>query len=115
VSHKLKKVSGLGDKQFAVLADKADGLFQRARLACEHIQKPSAGSCPIERFNVVVSYDHGERKNLLYDMYSFISGETMRKDSAEIRYQRVLFYPYASRFVVRFWRPLFLYSINLYY
>jgi len=107
VSHEMKNVPGLGDKEFAVLADKADGLFQRARLACEYIQKPSAGSCPIERFNAVVSYDHGERKNLLYDMYSFISGETMKKDSAEIGYQRALFYSYTSRFAVRFWLLFF--------
>jgi len=94
VSHELKKVPGLGEKEFAVLADEAYGLFEWARFACEYIQKPSAGSCAIERFNTVVSYDHGERTNLLYGMYSFISGKDMRKDSTEIGYQRALFYSY---------------------
>ncbi|KIK43118.1 hypothetical protein CY34DRAFT_43740, partial [Suillus luteus UH-Slu-Lm8-n1] len=90
VSHELSQVSGLGDKEFGDLADKADGLFEWARLACEHIRKPSAGSYPIDRFKDVVSHDHGERENLLYGMYNFILGEIIRKGRTENKYQQVL-------------------------
>ncbi|KIK34106.1 hypothetical protein CY34DRAFT_38345, partial [Suillus luteus UH-Slu-Lm8-n1] len=89
VSHELSQVSGLGDKEFGDLADKADGLFEWARLACEYI-RTSAGSYPIDCFDAVVSHDHGERKDLLYGMYNFILGEFMGKGRTKIEYQRVL-------------------------
>jgi hypothetical protein len=89
VSHELKKV--LGEKEFEDLADKADGLFEWARLACKYIQGTPLGSRPINRFHAVVSHDRGERKNLLYDIYSFILGETMGKDRyTRSEYQQAL-------------------------
>jgi WD40 repeat protein len=91
VSHELKQVSGLGDKECGDLASKADGLFEWARLACKYIQHPPPGSYPIDRFNAVMSHDHGERRNLLYGMYSFILGENMGKDRyTNAEYQRAL-------------------------
>ncbi|KAG2349201.1 hypothetical protein BDR05DRAFT_408106, partial [Suillus weaverae] len=91
VSEELKELPEFRDKEFAVLADKAGGLFEWARLACKHIQETPAGSYPIDRFNAVVSHDQGERKNLLYDIYSFILGENMGKDgSTKTEYQQAL-------------------------
>ncbi|KAG2093906.1 uncharacterized protein F5147DRAFT_820824 [Suillus discolor] len=91
VSYKLKKVSGLGNKEFAVLADKSDGLFEWARLACRYIQETPFGSYPIDCFNAVVTHDHGERKNLLYDLYRVILAENMGKDRyTRTEYQQVL-------------------------
>jgi hypothetical protein len=92
VSHELKRVSDLGDKEFGDLADKAGGLFEWARLACKYIQEIAPGSRAIDRFNDVVSHNHGERENLLYDIYRLILGENMRKDryTTEAGYQRAL-------------------------
>ncbi|KIK44915.1 hypothetical protein CY34DRAFT_584968 [Suillus luteus UH-Slu-Lm8-n1] len=91
VSQELKELPDLRNKEFAVLADKAGGLFEWARLACKYIQETPPGSYPIDRFNAVVSHDHGERKNLLYDIYSFILGENMGKDRyTKNEYQRAL-------------------------
>jgi hypothetical protein len=91
VSEKLKELPDFGHKDFAVLADKAGGLFEWARLACKYIQEPPPGSYPNERFNAVVSHDQGERTNLLYDIYSFILGEYIGKDRyTKTEYQRAL-------------------------
>ncbi|KAG2365664.1 hypothetical protein BDR07DRAFT_625260 [Suillus spraguei] len=47
VSHELKKLPDLGDKEFGDLADKAGGLFEWARLACKYIQETPLGSYPL--------------------------------------------------------------------
>jgi len=82
VSKELEGLSNFGDREFATLAEKADGLFEWARLACRYIQVPPPGLSPIESFSVVTSRDLAERENLLYDMYQFILTEVMRKDKS---------------------------------
>jgi hypothetical protein len=52
------------DRDFAVLAEKADGLFEWARLACGYIKEPLAGLSSIDCFNAVVSRDPAERSML---------------------------------------------------
>jgi hypothetical protein len=90
VSHELKKVSDLRGEHHGALADKADGLFEWARLACEYIRLPPTGKSPIDCFNAVVSHNHGRRKSLLYSMYSFILGEILGKDTGDDDYQQAL-------------------------
>ncbi|KAG1901683.1 uncharacterized protein F5891DRAFT_1027480 [Suillus fuscotomentosus] len=92
VSHELKKVSGLGDKEFAVLANRAGGLFEWACLACNYIRDIATGSPAIDRLNDVVSHNDGEQENLLYGMYNFILGQNMRREKhvTEAGYQRAL-------------------------
>jgi hypothetical protein len=60
------------DKELAVLAEKADGLFEWARLACEYIKYSDTGLSPKDCYGAVVSRDPAERSELLYDMYRLI-------------------------------------------
>jgi hypothetical protein len=90
VSHELKtRVSGLGDKEFTDLADKAGGLFEWARLACNYIRLPPSGKSSVDCFDAV-SQKHGKWKNSLYGMYSFILGEILGKDTEDDDYQQTL-------------------------
>jgi hypothetical protein len=57
------------DKELAVLAEKADGLFEWARLACEYIRNSDIGLSPKDCYGAVVSRDPAERSTLLYAMY----------------------------------------------
>jgi hypothetical protein len=66
------------DKDLAVLAEKADGLFEWARLACEYIKKSDIGLSPKICYGAVVSRDPAERSALLYDMYRLILTGIMR-------------------------------------
>jgi hypothetical protein len=79
VSKELEGLSNFGDREFTTLAEKADGLFEWARLACRYIKAPPPGLSPIECFGLVTSRDVAEQENLLYDMYQFILTEVMRK------------------------------------
>jgi hypothetical protein len=80
VSSKLHGLSDFGDEEFAALAEKADGLFEWARLACEHIKSHPPGVPAKESFKAVISCDPGEQKNLLYNMYRRILTDIMRRD-----------------------------------
>ncbi|KIK36843.1 hypothetical protein CY34DRAFT_810907, partial [Suillus luteus UH-Slu-Lm8-n1] len=77
VSKKLEGVSNFGDREFRTLAEKADGLFEWARLACRYIKEPILGSSSIACFNAVVSRDPKERSMLLYEMYNLILTQIM--------------------------------------
>ncbi|KIK32142.1 hypothetical protein CY34DRAFT_19261 [Suillus luteus UH-Slu-Lm8-n1] len=65
-----KELEGRGfeDRQFAALAEKADGLFEWARLACGYIKERHLGLSPIDSYNAVMSRDPAERRNLLYTL-----------------------------------------------
>ncbi|KAG2343552.1 WD40 repeat-like protein [Suillus weaverae] len=80
VSRELEGVSDFGSSVFTALAKKADGLFEWARLACEHIKKTPVGVHPISRFNAIVNRDPEKRKNLLYDIYQLILTDIMQRD-----------------------------------
>jgi hypothetical protein len=70
------------DEQFAVLAEKADGLFEWARLACGYIKESDIGLSPSECYNAVVSRDPAERSMLLHSMYDLILTDIMCKDAS---------------------------------
>ena len=60
------------DAHFKILAEKSDGLFEWARLACEYIKGMSGGSMdPMDRFKAVVTGTPGSctGEHLLDDMY----------------------------------------------
>jgi hypothetical protein len=78
----LHGLSYFGDKEFAALAELADGLFEWARLACESIKTPSSVLSPRDSFNTVVSRDPAKRAHLLSDMYRFILADIMRTDAS---------------------------------
>ncbi|KIK33349.1 hypothetical protein CY34DRAFT_715689 [Suillus luteus UH-Slu-Lm8-n1] len=54
------------DREFAVLAEKAEGLFEWARLACRYIKKSHAGLSSMECYQAVVSSDSAKRSPLLH-------------------------------------------------
>ncbi|KAL4064787.1 WD40-repeat-containing domain protein [Scleroderma yunnanense] len=63
------------DADVALLAQKSDGLFEWARLACEFIKSHKAGVTSRERFEDLVSLEPGGGKALLDDMYRVILGD----------------------------------------
>src|SRR6267154_849865 len=119
VSEELKGLSDFRDKELSVIAEKADGLFEWARLACRYIKEPLAGLLPIDCFNAVVSRDPGERSMLLYDMYWFILTEIIHGDnSTNAQHQQVVRTKALARFrsvmgqVLATAEPLPLVSLN---
>jgi len=70
------------DREFAALAEKADGLFEWARLACGYIRESNLGLSSIDCYNAVVSRDPAERNMLLHDMYHFILTDIMPRDTS---------------------------------
>jgi hypothetical protein len=79
-----KELEGLDfqDREFAVLAKKADGLFEWARLACGYIKEPYVGLSSIDSYDAVVSRDPAERSKLLYSMYDLILTNIMPRDTS---------------------------------
>jgi hypothetical protein len=70
------------DGEFAVLAEKADGLFEWARLACGYIRESHSGLFPMECYQAVVSRDPAKRSPLLYDMYRLILKDIIPGDTS---------------------------------
>ncbi|KAG2065516.1 hypothetical protein BDR04DRAFT_950391, partial [Suillus decipiens] len=74
--------SGFQDRQFSVLAERADGLFEWARLACGYIKKSHAGLSRQDCYNAVVSRDPAERSTLLDSMYELILTDLIPSDTS---------------------------------
>ncbi|KIK42083.1 hypothetical protein CY34DRAFT_12587 [Suillus luteus UH-Slu-Lm8-n1] len=70
------------DREFAVLAEKADGLFEWARLACGYIKESHAGLSSMECYQAVVSSDPAKRSALLHGMYRLILKDIMPGDTS---------------------------------
>jgi hypothetical protein len=81
VSKELERLD-FQDREFAVLAERADGLFEWARLACEYIKNSHAGLSPLDCYEAVVSRDAAERSVLLHDMYRLILTDIMHRDTS---------------------------------
>jgi hypothetical protein len=79
-----KELEGLDlrDREFAVLAEKADGLFEWARLACGYIKESHAGLSPMECYKAVVSRNPAKRSPLLHDMYRLILKDIVPGDTS---------------------------------
>jgi hypothetical protein len=79
-----KELEGLDfqDREFAVLAKKADGLFEWARLACGYIKEPYVGLSPSDCYNDVVSRNPAKKDMLLNSMYNLILTNIMPRDSS---------------------------------
>ncbi|KIK41433.1 hypothetical protein CY34DRAFT_13061 [Suillus luteus UH-Slu-Lm8-n1] len=69
------------DAHFKTLAEKSDGLFEWARLACEHIKSTNKlGQGPMSRFNAVVAGTSEKGTRLLDMMYARILEDIMPED-----------------------------------
>ncbi|KAJ8592442.1 hypothetical protein M405DRAFT_692046, partial [Rhizopogon salebrosus TDB-379] len=81
LSDKLKKLGDVfDDLDFQRLAQKSDGLFEWARLACEYIKR---GLPPKSRFNALVDGTTTKGTHLLDDVYKLILGESMPEKEHE--------------------------------
>jgi hypothetical protein len=82
VSHKLEDLRHVfNDAKINTLAEKSDGLFEWARLACEYIKGTNkVGLRPADRFDVVVAGTSEKGTRLLDVMYARILGEIMPED-----------------------------------
>jgi len=91
VSDKLEGLSHFGDKEFANLAAKAEGLFEWARLTCEYIKEDLPGVNPRSRFETIMNRDPGKWTGKLYDMYRLILADIWPRDRyGDIEYQEAL-------------------------
>lgn len=81
VSRELEELD-FQDRELAVLAEKADGLFEWVRLASGYIKDPHPGISPIDCYKAVVSLDPAERSVLLHDMYHLILTDIMHRDTS---------------------------------
>ncbi|KAG2067639.1 hypothetical protein BDR04DRAFT_1026937, partial [Suillus decipiens] len=79
-----KELEGLDfqHKEFAVLAKKADGLFEWARLVCGFIKERHSGISPIDCYEAVVSRDPAERTMPLESMYLLIITDIIHGDTS---------------------------------
>ena len=82
------KLAVLGDifdgSDFQRLAQKSDGLFEWARLACEHIKGTNrVGLPPRRRFDALLAGTSGKGTRLLDDIYTIVLGESMPEDERE--------------------------------
>ncbi|KIK35124.1 hypothetical protein CY34DRAFT_17223 [Suillus luteus UH-Slu-Lm8-n1] len=70
------------DANFKTLAEKSDGLFKWARLACEHFKSTDRlGEGPMTLFNAVVAGTSEKGMRLLDIMYARILGDIMLEDN----------------------------------
>ncbi|KIL63115.1 hypothetical protein M378DRAFT_55838, partial [Amanita muscaria Koide BX008] len=107
-SRRLNGVEGLGNREFTQLAQKSDGLFEWARLACEHIQYAQGLLTERERFEELIHA--GEGKELLDTMYTIILRSILGdrpRDSTIDRFRSVL------RIVLSTLEPLPMNSLNI--
>jgi hypothetical protein len=96
-----KELQGRGfkDREFAVLAKKADGLFEWARLACAYITEPYVGLSPIDCYDDLVSRSPAKRDMLLNSMYDLILTNIMPRDtSTHVQHSRELRLTALARF-----------------
>ena len=77
--------SAFNDGHFKELAQKSDGLFEWARLACEHIRGQNrVGVDPMKRFKDLVAGSSGRGTLLLDKMYRNILAEIIPEDDEAI-------------------------------
>jgi hypothetical protein len=77
-----KELPDFQDGHSTALAQKADGLFEWARLACGYIKESHVGLSPIDSYNAVMSSNPADRHKLLYSMYDLILKGIMPGDAA---------------------------------
>ncbi|KAG6329841.1 hypothetical protein ID866_9247, partial [Astraeus odoratus] len=79
------------EEDVARLAQKSDGLFEWARLACEHVKPRKAGVQAKERLDELVSHAPGEGVPLLDEMYQYILRDVVDTSTKSLdRFQSVM-------------------------
>ncbi|KAG2738391.1 WD40 repeat-like protein, partial [Suillus brevipes Sb2] len=81
ISNRLEGLRNFNDAHFNTLAEKSDGLFEWARLACEYIKGTNkVGLSPADRFDAVVAGTSETGTRLLDMMYARILEEIVPKN-----------------------------------
>jgi hypothetical protein len=75
MSVELEGLSGLGGKQPAALVEKGDELLGQAHLACKHIKAHHLTPSPLDFLNAVMTSNHGQQDDLLYNIPHHVSTE----------------------------------------
>lgn len=108
ISEKLGSVGdGFHEQEVTRLAQKSDGLFEWARLACEFISMRKAGTTPIQRFRAIMSHTSGRGSVLLDEMYTTILGDTIGGTSEALSQFRSV-----MRIILGLREPLTIDSLN---
>ena len=109
ISQKLGSLGkGFREQEFARLAQKSDGLFEWARLACEFISMRKPCPTPIQRFHAIMSQDPGRAGRTLLDvMYTAILRGTLA-DTPETLAQ----FRFVMRQILGIHEPLTIDSLN---
>ena len=91
VSLKIGDLEGIGENEVSQIAQKADGLFEWARLACEFIGLNATGEMVKERFNSCVGRASGEGNVLLDNMYrAILQSVVSTRPTAVMRFRSVM-------------------------
>ncbi|KAG2336413.1 hypothetical protein BDR05DRAFT_1005889 [Suillus weaverae] len=74
-----KELEGLGfqDREFAVLAEKADGLFEWARLACGYIKKSHAGLSRMDCYDAVAQHHSQKLRSTALARFRSVMGQIL--------------------------------------
>ena len=91
VSMKLRELEDIGEAEVSQIAQKADGLFEWARLACEFIGQDTTSEMVKKRFGDCVANASGEGNALLDEIYLTILGSLVsRRPTSLLRFCSVM-------------------------
>ena len=91
ISVQLKDLEDIGEREVSQIAQKADGLFEWARLACEYIRQDTTGESVQERFSNAIVRVSREGKSLLDTMYhTILESIVSKRRTALVRFCSVM-------------------------
>ncbi|KAL4074511.1 WD40-repeat-containing domain protein [Scleroderma yunnanense] len=91
VSMKLEDLEDIGDTEVDQITQKADGLFEWARLACEFIRPNTTGEIDKERFYRCIVLASGDGNALLDHIYhTFLDSVVSKRPAALARFHSVM-------------------------
>ena len=91
ISVQLKDLEDIGEREVGQIAQKAHGLFEWARLACEYIRQDTTGESVKERFSNAIGHVSREGKSLLDTMYhTILESVVSRRPTAVVRFCSVM-------------------------
>ena len=91
VSIKIGDLEDIGENEVNQIAQKADGLFEWARLACEFIALNTTGEMVKERFNSCIGRASGKGRALLDNMYrAILESVVSMRPTALMRFHSVM-------------------------
>ena len=91
ISVQLKDLEDIGEREVSQIAQKADGLFEWARLACEYIRQDTTGEWVKEHFSNATVRVSREGESLLDSMYhTILESVVSKRPTALVRFRSVM-------------------------